>query len=79
MEVLEQNDPSAYLLIDTISPSDLSLHCPVKVEHNEYFLELNLNFYKVREEYHLLINSCVGGGSGLVTELYPTLATSWTV
>ena len=36
-------------------------------------------FYKVREEYYLLINSCVGGGSGLVTELYPTLATSWTV
>lgn len=29
-----------------MSPSDLFLHRPLKVEHNEYFLELNLNFCK---------------------------------
>ena len=44
-----------------------------------YFTFLNLNFCKIKEEYYLLINSCVGGGSGLVAKLYQTLAISWTV
>ena len=44
-----------------------------------YFTFLNLNFCKIRKEYYLLINSCVGGGSGLVAKLYPILAISWTV